>query len=517
MKKVSVIIVTMDRKKDLEDCLLSYTQQNYKQIEIVVVNNGSGKGLSVWLKRNYPKVILIENKKNLGAAEGRNIGAGKANGDIFLFSDDDVIADRNMIKKMVNFFDRNKHVGVAQPLIFEKGNPEIMQGAGHNINLTTGRIAAWGAGEKNTGQYNRIRNIPLCGCIWMVKRSIFEDVGGYDDVFFIPYEDSDFSLRVSRFGYINYCVGSATAFHRGRKTTFIHPWIEFLGITSPERAYRVARNKIIFITKHSSKKQKIIFFGIFLPIYISLQSLVILTTGRFDILVRYWHGIISGIGYFIDSAYKKIIYWLISWQEPVVYLLKPSVKTLLDVGCGEGLPMQNIKSRRKLDYTVGVDLFDPYLQYCKQNQIHDRYFKVDVRKLPFRNKSFDAVISLQVLEHLTKKEAWKVLKKMEKIAKKQVIVATPIGEMYHPAVDKNKLQLHHSSFQPEDFEKRGFKVMMFGRKDLLGEHGIVHKLQNNFLKKILFVFNFMLTPIYFLIPSFNDYHVYAYKNVRKYK
>jgi GT2 family glycosyltransferase/ubiquinone/menaquinone biosynthesis C-methylase UbiE len=491
MKKVSVIIVTMNRKKDLQDCLRSYRNQSYKSIEIIVVDNS---------------------KINIGAAGGRNKGVKSAKGDYYLFSDDDVVADKNMVAKMVKFFESNSDIGVAQPLIFEKGRPDRLQGAGHAINLWTGRISAWGAGEKNTGQYDLTREIPLCGCIWMVRKEVFDKTGGYDNEYFIPYEDSDFCMKIVRLGYKNYCLGNAFALHRGRKSTFVHPLVELIGITTPQRSFRVARNKIIFLTKHASYRQKLVFFTVFFPLYLAVHSLLIAVSFRLDIFINYWQGVFSGLRYLSNFIYKHLLYWLMSWQEPVVQLLDANIKTVLDVGCGQGLPMLSIKSRINLDRTVGVDLFEPYLDYCKQNNIHDEYLKIDVRKLPYPAKSFDAVISLQVMEHLPKKEAWKVLEKMEKIARKQVVVAMPIGEMYHPAVDNNPLQLHKSSFTPEEFIKRGYKVLKFGRKDILGETGIVHKVKSIWLRRLIFVLNFLLTPLYYSVQSLSNYHIYAYKN-----
>jgi hypothetical protein len=119
------------------------------------------------------------------------------------------------------------------------------------------------------------------------------------------------------------------------------------------------------------------------------------------------------------------------------------------------------------------------------------------------------------MEHLPKADAWKVLKNMERIARKQVIVAMPIGEMYHPAVDNNPLQLHKSSFVPEDFTKRGYKVLKFGRKDILGEIGVVHKFSSPLIRRSIFILNFLLTPLYYLNQSFSDYHMYAYKTFKK--
>ncbi|MFH1863975.1 MAG: hypothetical protein ABIJ85_03685, partial [bacterium] len=88
-----------------------------------------------------------------------------------------------------------------------------------------------------------------------------------------------------------------------------------------------------------------------------------------------------------------------------------------------------------------------------------------------------------------------------------------IGEMHHPAVDNNPLQLHKSAFHPEEFEKRGYKVTKFGRKSLLGENGIVHKTRNDILRKFIYSLNFVMSPLFYAIPSLNDYHFYAVKRL----
>ncbi|MGH2613076.1 MAG: methyltransferase domain-containing protein, partial [Rhabdochlamydiaceae bacterium] len=150
--------------------------------------------------------------------------------------------------------------------------------------------------------------------------------------------------------------------------------------------------------------------------------------------------------------------------------------------------------------------------YCKAQHIHDSYVKKDVRKITFSNKSFDTVICLQVVEHLTKKEAWDMVKKFEKIAKRQIIISTPIGHLDHDEVDGNHLQLHKCFFYPEDFEKKGYTVIKTGRKGLYGNNGLVHKLPSP-LHRLVFVLDVLLVPFYRALPNFGNYHFYAYKNL----
>jgi ubiquinone/menaquinone biosynthesis C-methylase UbiE len=221
----------------------------------------------------------------------------------------------------------------------------------------------------------------------------------------------------------------------------------------------------------------------------------------------------SGLYQLIDNKLYPLKVFILAWIDPMCWVLDKSAESILDVGCGQGLPMEMIKMRMKVKRSVGVDLFKPYIDQCKKKKIHDEYLLSDVRRLPFKNKSFDVVMALQVLEHQPKKDAWKLLEKMEKIAKKQVIVAMPIGEMYHPAVDHNELQLHLSHFHPDELEKRGYKTIKMGIRQLLGENGIVHKVNNDFLRKIIYTVSIFVDIFLFFFQPLANYYFVAYKNL----
>lgn len=214
-----------------------------------------------------------------------------------------------------------------------------------------------------------------------------------------------------------------------------------------------------------------------------------------------------------DNYINPIKILLLSLEDPVCWIIDKSAKSILDIGCGQGFPMKMIKVRMKVDKSVGVDLFKPYIKIGKQLKIHDQYIISDVRRLRTKNKSYDIVLALQIIEHLKKREAWKILRKMEKIAKKQIIIATPIGKMYHPIVDNNKLQLHQSGFYPEEFEKKGYKIIRFGRKELLGEGGLVHKIDNDLFRKIVYGISYLLNICLYLFQPWANYYFVAYKKI----
>ncbi len=214
-----------------------------------------------------------------------------------------------------------------------------------------------------------------------------------------------------------------------------------------------------------------------------------------------------------DNNLLPLKIFLLSLADPVCWVIDKSAESILDVGCGQGLPMQMINVRMNVVKSIGVDIYEPYIKEGKKRKIHTEYIKADIRKFSFKDKSVDVVMGLQVLEHLDKRDSWKLLEKMEKIARKQVIVSMPIGKTYHPAVDGNVHQLHLSGFYPEEFTKRGYRIIKMGRKSILGENGIVHKYDNDLLRKALYSISLVLDFGFYFVQSWADYYFVAYKDI----
>jgi ubiquinone/menaquinone biosynthesis C-methylase UbiE len=211
---------------------------------------------------------------------------------------------------------------------------------------------------------------------------------------------------------------------------------------------------------------------------------------------------------------NKFLLKLYAWAEPVCRLIDPTAKSVLDVGCGPSWPMKLLRQKFQYQKVVGVDLYEPYIAKARAEGIHDEYIIGDVRKLNLPDKSFDVVICLQVIEHLEKADALEMIKNLERIAKKQVILATPIGEMYHPDEDGNELQLHKCFFVPEDLQALGYQTIKFGRKSLYGETGLVHKIKIQPFRALIYFFGILATPLFLKFQSLSDYHVYAIKKIQ---
>lgn len=207
--------------------------------------------------------------------------------------------------------------------------------------------------------------------------------------------------------------------------------------------------------------------------------------------------------------------FLLSITDPLVWVVDKKAGSILDLGCGQGKPMAMIKMWRNVKYSEGVDLYRPYINEARKLKIHNKLRMADIRKVTYPHKSFDIVLANQVIEHLEKKEALELIRKMEGWARKEVIISTPIGEMYQPVLDKNIHQEHKSHFFPEEFQKRGYTVIRYGLRFLLDEHsnGLVHRFENPLVKKIIYLVNFFISPFYYLFPQICDYSFVAYKRV----
>ncbi len=130
---------------------------------------------------------------------------------------------------------------------------------------------------------------------------------------------------------------------------------------------------------------------------------------------------------------------------------------MLDVGCGKGWFGRFVKARHPV-WAVGVDIFLPYLREAAVCNSYDAYVSGDVRRLPFEDNSFDCTVSISVLEHLEEEDGRKLISEMERIARRQVIIACPVGSHPQHAYDDNPHQEHKHVWDPESISLLGYQI-----------------------------------------------------------
>ena len=146
-----------------------------------------------------------------------------------------------------------------------------------------------------------------------------------------------------------------------------------------------------------------------------------------------------------------------------------NMDSVLDLACGKNSPLFYC---HKSFFSVGADIFEPYLIQSKEKGIHDDYIVSDVMKISDKvaPKSFDCVVALDLIEHLDKPDGFKLIKIMESIARKKVIIFTPNGFLRQEPYDDNLWQEHKSGWEVDEMKDLGFQVYgQGGLKYLRGE------------------------------------------------
>ncbi len=186
--------------------------------------------------------------------------------------------------------------------------------------------------------------------------------------------------------------------------------------------------------------------------------------------------------------------------------------SVLDVGCGYSSPIGAINKTFKSE---GIDIYKKTIVESKKKKNHDKYTMGDIRNLSklYRKESFDACVSIDVIEHFKKKDAFKLIRDMENIARKKVIILTPNGFLEQHDYDGNPHQEHKSGWSKSDLEKLGYSVYgLRGLKYLRDDHAGIK------FKPWIFwgFFVFISEILFYPFPSLS-FDLYAVKDLTKKK
>jgi GT2 family glycosyltransferase len=254
---LSVIILTFNSKKFIKSCLDSVFSQNFRDFEIIVVDNGSEDDTVNFIKENYPEIVLIENKENLGAAKARNQGIRASKGDWILTLDCDVILERDFLSKMKEALENIRdNIGILSPKILKKDRKTI-DSVGIYLSPSY-RFYDLGKGYRDSGQFNEQRYVfGASACCALYKREMLEDIavdGQYfDERFFFLVEDVDLAWRAQRKGWRGLFYPQAICYHTGNSSN-----------TSKKlRQYLCWRNRKLLLKKYSPNKFKLAMVSLF--------------------------------------------------------------------------------------------------------------------------------------------------------------------------------------------------------------------------------------------------------------
>ena len=255
--KVSVIIVNYNGKALLEKCLESLSKVNYENFEIIVVDNNSTDGSIELVTKNYTSIILLKLNSNKGFAEPNNIGAKIANGKYLLFLNNDTIVTPNFISEMVQVIENDKKIAICQSLLLKPD--ESVDSSGDFIDHL-------GVVYNSTKKTDEIREISSArGASMLIRKDVFDILEGFDEKFYVSFEDVDLGWRTWMIGYKVILTPKSVVYHVGGQTIKTKkPEIAFHGfknqlamkITNFEPPIAI-RNTLLFFIRYGFRELKI--------------------------------------------------------------------------------------------------------------------------------------------------------------------------------------------------------------------------------------------------------------------
>lgn len=224
---VSVLVVTYNQQKYTKECLDSLRQQQYPNIEIIVVDNASKDGTQSFIQKSYPEIKLIQNKENQYFAEGNNIGYRNSKGKYIFLLNNDAYIEKNVISKLVAYLEDNPKVGIVQNKLLYADNPKKIDSAGSFFTFT-GFLFHRGY-QQHLVDNNISEVFSIKGASMMVKREIIDRIGLFDPNYKLYFEDTDLCWKSILLGYkVIYQPNSITYHHVGASSSKINlPFIDF--------------------------------------------------------------------------------------------------------------------------------------------------------------------------------------------------------------------------------------------------------------------------------------------------
>jgi GT2 family glycosyltransferase len=216
--QVSVIVLTYNGREWLGPCLDALNAQSQAPpFEIVLVDNASTDGSTAFVATRYPHVRLVSCEHNLGFAAGNNAGARAARGSLLAFLNNDTVASSGWLAALHRESLRRSDVALFTSRLVFLHRPDVIDSAGD------GYLRAGGAYKHGHGlpaaRHGESREVfGACGAGFLIRRDVFEQLGGFDERFFMVYEDVDLSYRARLMGHRCWYVADAIVRHAGSAT-----------------------------------------------------------------------------------------------------------------------------------------------------------------------------------------------------------------------------------------------------------------------------------------------------------
>jgi GT2 family glycosyltransferase len=213
-KDVSVIIVSWNGKDLLRKCLQSVYSSQGVSLEVLVVDNNSTDGTVEMIREDFPEVKLISNRDNKGFSYANNQALSKATGKYLFILNPDTVIERNTINKLSVFLMKNSSIGIAGPKItYEGGNLQYScKSRFPNLRdawFSQSLVMRFSPKKEVSDSMNMVvwdhavvKEVAwVMGAAMFIRREVYDQIGGFDERFFMYFEDVDLCQRAKKRGW----------------------------------------------------------------------------------------------------------------------------------------------------------------------------------------------------------------------------------------------------------------------------------------------------------------------------
>jgi len=210
----SIIIPNWNGIDHLPGCLDALRAQSYSRTQVILVDNGSSDGSQSFVREHYPEVHLVALERNLGLTGGNNVGFEAASGEILISLNNDTEAHPRFVETLVEALTQHPEAGMAaaKMLLYDRRDHIHSAGDGYGTDGIPFNRGVW---QRDEGQFDEPGWIfGGCGGAVAYRRTMLDDIGTFDESFFMYCEDVDLNWRAQLAGWRCWYTPQAVVYHK---------------------------------------------------------------------------------------------------------------------------------------------------------------------------------------------------------------------------------------------------------------------------------------------------------------
>jgi GT2 family glycosyltransferase len=240
--RVSVVIPNWNGMCHLPDCLGALGAQSFADFEIILVDNASSDGGVAWIREHHPEVRILQRPDNGGFSRAVNAGIVAARGEYVALLNNDTVVDAEWLGALVAGLDDHPEYDFAASKMVLFYEPERLNAAGDLYVLWRLAGKNRGFGKPLSRHDTMERVLGACAGAALYRRALFDEVGLFDEDFFLMSEDTDLNLRCLIAGKRCLYVPAARVQHKLRATIDAEPAWEMTRLGARNEAIAAAKN-----------------------------------------------------------------------------------------------------------------------------------------------------------------------------------------------------------------------------------------------------------------------------------